>query len=92
MESKTPLVIKFYIDSQPPCRVLNISRIFSAGLTHAIGRDKFLHTALTLFIYREDFCVKTSLLNVDIFFSWIIFILESKIKTLKRKILSDDKS
>lgn len=43
------------------------SRIFfRACLTHAIVDDKFFQIVLTLFIYREDFCVKTSLLNVDI--------------------------
>lgn len=39
---------------------------FRACLTHAIVDDKFFQIVLTLFIYREDFCVKTSLLNVDI--------------------------
>lgn len=47
---------------------LNISPefFFRACLTHAIVDDKFFQIVLTLFIYREDFCVKTSLLNVDI--------------------------
>lgn len=63
---KTPLVIKFYIDSLPPCCGWISPAFFRACLTHAIVDDKFLQIVLTLFIYREDFCVKTSLLNVDI--------------------------